>query len=195
MNCFTLHSRVNMNLNMSVLLFKGECNDAIVFFFKCETSALSHCEWIAFYCLHWWNKQQFSQCFCRTLTWTTRRSVFWRDAAETSSVGVVRNLFLSLHGFGGRFWCPEYILLFLLPSSLSQCTVLGVCQQHNAADLFSPPPCSRYGWGAGGLPWQPLLRGNGGSDLRGKELCGETENKCVQSRRCRVHGHIKKVLG
>lgn len=146
-----------------------------VFSLQCRkyvTSTLSHCEWIDFYCLQWWNKQQFSQCFCWTLTWTTRHSVFWRHAAETSSVGVVRNLFLSLHGSGGRFWCPQYILLFLLPSSRSQYTVLWACQQHNAADLFSPPPCSRYGWGAGGLPWQPLLRGNGGSDLRGKDLCG-----------------------
>lgn len=32
--------------------------------------------------------------------------------------------------------------------------------------LFSPPPCSRYGWGARRLPWQPLHRGNGGSRFR-----------------------------
>lgn len=58
---------------------------------KCVTSALSYCEWMGIYCLQRWNGPQFFQCFGLDVDRATRRSVFYEEAAEKSSVGVARH--------------------------------------------------------------------------------------------------------
>lgn len=90
------------------------------------TSALSRRGWIDCYCLEWRNGQQFFQC-CGLDPGRQGILCFGgRRSADVRSVGVVRNLILSLQGFRGSFWCPQCILPPLLSMSL----------MHNAADRF-----------------------------------------------------------
>lgn len=143
---------------------------------KDVTTALSRCEWIGFYCLRWWNRQQFFQCFGLDADSTTRRSVYWRAAAATSCVGVLRHeesVYISagIHTY----------ILFLPPISFS-------CHKQNAADLCSPllsspHPCSTYGWGEAGCRGNHFTEAMGAPNWEGKGALWVTENKSLRCRR------------
>lgn len=95
-------------------------------------------EWMAIYCLRWWNGQQFFQCFGLDVDRTTRRSVFSEDAAEMWSVGVARRQESIAASLSSTIWRKVSDVLNTDTHTSSSLLPSEQCRWHNAADLSFP---------------------------------------------------------